>query len=395
MIRKIPLIAAVLLCAVQFYAQSTDPVVLSYQRNFVRASMSTKIELLNDASRISSINMAQLYVDALGFAVDSLPVLGSDAQLMELASVAASRASSYQDSAILPAIRSAFKSIPDARVRVSCLNTWSALAKGQKDEIAFLNAWYAESLDLAQKGTQPDAKVMSSCASALGKIGDASSFEVLFRGSVSNLDSSVVQASATALNAINEGYTDGILAIIAKKGIKDMYAAVSLAMKKESLSQTDRARIAAAAFETGTAITLASGDSQGSTLSALILESMGQLTALKWSEASPAVVRYFYRIQGDYKNDRGIVDLLIPVAKCMGAMQTQEAAQALSIFLGLLNSETEQKKTYNEQLLLAVIQALGDLGDKTAFDYLLYVGYLDYPESVKKASRDALARLQW
>jgi len=174
-----------------------------------------------------------------------------------------------------------------------------------------------------------------------------------------------------------------------------MYAAFSLAMKKESLSQADRARIAAAAFETGTAITLASGDSQGSTLSTLILESMGQLTALKWSEASPAVVRYFYRIQGDYKNDRGIVDLLIPVAQCMGAMKTQEAAQALSIFLGLLNSETEQKKTYNEQLLLAVIQALGDLGDKTAFDYLLYVGYLDYPESVKKASRDALARLQW
>ena len=45
--------------------------------------------------------------------------------------------------------------------------------------------------------------------------------------------------------------------------------------------------------------------------------------------------------------------------------------------------------------MLALIQALGDLGDKTAFDYLLYVGYLEYPESVKKASRDALARLQW
>ena len=393
--RKIPLIAAALLCAVQFYAQSTDPVVLSYQRNFVRASMSTKIELLNDASRISSINMAQLYVDALGFAVDSLPVLGSDAQLMELASVAASRASAYQDASMLPAVRSAFKSIPDSKVRVSCLNAWSALAKGQKDEIAFLNAWYAESLDLAQKGTQPDAKVMVACASALGKIGDASSLAVLFRGSVSNLDTSVVQASATAFNAINEGYTDGILAIIAKKGIKDMYAAFSLAMKKENLPQADRAKIAEVAFETGTGITLAGGDAQNPALSALILESMGQLTAFKWSASSPAVVRYFYRIQGDYKNDRAIVDLLIPVVQCMGAMQTQEAAQALSIFLGLLNSETEQKKTYNEQLLLAVIQALGDLGDKTAFDYLLYVGYLDYPESVKKASRDALARLQW
>jgi len=86
---------------------------------------------------------------------------------------------------------------------------------------------------------------------------------------------------------------------------------------------------------------------------------------------------------------------MIPVVRCMGAMGSSDSAQALSIFLGLLNSETEQKKTYNEQLMLAVIQSLGDLGDKTAFDYLLYVGYLDYPETVKKASRDALARLQW
>ena len=87
--------------------------------------------------------------------------------------------------------------------------------------------------------------------------------------------------------------------------------------------------------------------------------------------------------------------MILPVIACMGSMQANEAAQALSIFLGLLNSETEQKKTYNEQLLLAVIKSLGELGDKTAFDYLLYVGYLEYPETVKQASRDALARLNW
>ena len=135
--------------------------------------------------------------------------------------------------------------------------------------------------------------------------------------------------------------------------------------------------------------------SETGTHSALMAETMKSLAALKWSQASPVVVKYFYRAQGEYKDaDKG-VEVLIPVVNCMGAMATTEAAQALSIFLGLLNSETEQKKTYNEQVLLAVIKALGELGDKTAFDYLLYVGYLDYPESVKQASRDALARLQW
>ncbi|HNY22932.1 MAG TPA: hypothetical protein PKO22_12370, partial [Treponemataceae bacterium] len=127
----------------------------------------------------------------------------------------------------------------------------------------------------------------------------------------------------------------------------------------------------------------------------LLKDSMADLKRLRWSQAGSAVTKYFYSVQADYKIGKMGIDRLIPVINCMGSMQSNEAAQALSIFLGLLNSETEQKKTYNEQLMLAVIQALGDLGDKTAFDYLLYIGYLDYPESVKKASRDALARLEW
>ena len=397
MYRKFVSIIAVILSLSPLVAQSPDPVILSYQRNFIRASMSTKIELLGDASRITTVNMTPLYVDALTFALGALPVLGQDAQLVELVSVAANKLSGYQDPTALPAVRSAFKAMTDAKSRVACLNAWSALAKGQKDEIDFLNAWFSDSIAAAATGTPSDPKVLAACAAALGKVGDRSSFNALFRAATSSVDTTVVASSASALNSLTDGYADNILAIIATKRVKDMYAAFSFAMKKDALDAPVRAKIAQAAFEASTDATMppSDGQVQGQALSALILESMGQLTALKWSEASPAVVRYFYRAQGDYKNDRSAVDALIPVVRCMGAMQTPEAAQALSIFLGLLNSETEQKKTYNEQLMLAVIQALGDLGDKTAFDYLLYVGYLDYPETVKKASRDALARLQW
>lgn len=377
------------------YSQSLDPVILSYQRNFIRASISTKLELLNDASRITTINMTPLYSDALLFAGNSYSVLGNDAQLIELASVAAAKVSSYQDTTVLPSIRMVFHTIPDATVRISCLNALSVLAKGQKDEISYLNAWFSDSVEAAKKGSQNDTKTMAACATVLGKLADPSSFTVLFKAATSNIDSSVVQASVNSINQISDGYTDNILAIIAGKNIKDMYAAFSFAMKKDSLLPADKAHIADASFTAGTEMRTAGGDSQNETLAALILESMNQLTALKWSQSSPAVVKYFYQVQGDYKNDKAGIDVLIPVVRCMGAMGTTDSAQALSIFLGLLNSETEQKKTYNEQLMLAVIQALGDLGDKSAFDYLLYVGYLDYPETVKKASRDALARLQW
>ena len=54
-----------------------------------------------------------------------------------------------------------------------------------------------------------------------------------------------------------------------------------------------------------------------------------------------------------------------------------------------------QGKVFDEQTVMAVIRNLGILGDKVAFDYLLYIGYLKYPDSIKKAAKDALQNLKW
>ncbi len=377
------------------FAQSADPVILSYQRNFIRASMSTKLELLNDASRITTVVMTPLYIDALAFVHLYYPVMGTDTQLIDLAVIATVKSAGYTDASVLPVLRTVFTDIPETRLRVACLNTFAVLAKGQKDYISFLNNWFTDSLSASLSGTPTDVKTLTACAVALGRIADASSFQSLFKGATSSLDSSIVGASGTALNAISDSYTDNILAIIAQKHLKEAYTAFSFAMKKDSLPAAEKGRIAEASFAFGIEVLPSVTENNSVVLPALIRESMEQLTALKWSQASPLVVKYFYQKQSDYKNEKANVEVLVPVIQCMGAMGTTDAAQALSIFLGLLNSDTEQKKTYNEQLMLAVIQAVGDLGDKSAFDYLLYVGYLDYPETVKKASRDALARLQW
>ena len=393
MFKKPIFVSLILMCSISVFAQSSDPVVLSYQRNFIRASISTKIELLNDASRITTISMVPLYADAVRFVTSQYPILGADAQLIEIGAVSAAKSAQYQDQSILGPIKELFAAVPDSRVRIACLNTLASVSRGRKEEVDFINKWFSESVGAALSGKTADIRVLSAAAETLGKIGASSSFAVLFEAATSSVDSSVALASTNALNAISEGYTDNILAIINGKGIKEMYAAFSFSLKKASLTNTDRGKIAEAAFTR--AVSANPSQAEEGAHTALVGESMKSLTALKWSQASPAVVKYFYRVQGEYRDSDKGVEALVPVVNCMGAMATTESAQALSIFLGLLNSETEQKKTYNEQVLLAVIQALGELGDKTAFDYLLYVGYLDYPESVKQASRDALARLQW
>ena len=74
---------------------------------------------------------------------------------------------------------------------------------------------------------------------------------------------------------------------------------------------------------------------------------------------------------------------------------SSETSVVLSQYLDFLNKKMENREPPVQTVILAVINALGGLGDKTAFDYLLYVTYLDYPEEVIAAAKNALSKLKW
>jgi HEAT repeat protein len=380
-----------LMAIVPFYTQSADPAVLSFQRNFIRAGIATKIDVLNDASRVTGVNMTPVYADALSFVRQYYPVLGNDSMLIDIAALAAKKIVVYNDPSAVPLLRSTFSLLSDAKARIACIEALASIQADTPATVAFLNDWFTASLGTASGSS--DIAVLAAGATALGKIGDTTSFDPLFQAATGTSNAGLALAASVAINALNEGYTDKILGKISEKNIQQTQAAFALAMKNEKLSASDRGIIAEAAFAAATSGK--EGDIDAAARDELTSRSLEEIKALRWSQSAPDVTKYFYARQADYRNGKIGMEKLIPVIDCMGTMQSSEAAQALSIFLGLLNSVTEQKKTYDEQLVLAVIRALGDLGDKTAFDYLLYIDYLDYPDSVKKASRDAIARLQW
>jgi hypothetical protein len=76
-------------------------------------------------------------------------------------------------------------------------------------------------------------------------------------------------------------------------------------------------------------------------------------------------------------------------------MGNSDAALALALQLGFFNSQTQRTGEFDEAIILAIINALGELGDKAAFDSLLYVSYLNYPDRIQASARDALNRLRW
>ncbi|HNY20740.1 MAG TPA: hypothetical protein PKO22_01190, partial [Treponemataceae bacterium] len=317
-------------------AQAADPVVLSYQRNFIRASISTKLELLSDASRIGTVNMTPLYVDALAFVKQYYPVLGGDSQLLDIATVSVTKIASFSDLSAETPIEEIFSLIPDARVRIACIDSLSSLPQGGH-RTEFLNNWFASAIDAA-KPDATDVKTIAACATALGRIGDGSSFDALFKAANGSADSSVIAASTMAVNSLQSGYTDKILGKISQNNLQESYAAYSLAARKENLAASDRGKIAEAAFTVAVSTPTAQSGSQiapetaavATARAGLLKDSMADLKRLRWSQAGSAVTKYFYAVQADYKSGKTGIDRLIPVINCMGSMQSNEAAQALS-----------------------------------------------------------------
>jgi len=67
----------------------------------------------------------------------------------------------------------------------------------------------------------------------------------------------------------------------------------------------------------------------------------------------------------------------------------------LGLQLGLINIRTERTGLFDSEVTLAIVQALGHIGDNAVFDHLLHISNLSYPEYIQAAAREAIDNLKW
>ena len=126
-----------------------------------------------------------------------------------------------------------------------------------------------------------------------------------------------------------------------------------------------------------------------------------QLTALnylsenRWTQASAAALSYFELSKKQYENKNLSVDQFKTVITSLKYIAPLDSVSLLISFLEELNDRTENGSQVASEIALAVINTLGAIGDKAAFDSLLAVTYLNYEESVLTAAREALSGLRW
>lgn len=129
---------------------------------------------------------------------------------------------------------------------------------------------------------------------------------------------------------------------------------------------------------------------------ALMLRSFGVVAEAGWTRASPLVPRCFAQCVRLYR--AGLVEAesfarLVFLSSHFPSVTTVEAIRScLADCNALVEGGSEQPP---EAVMLSLITALGELGDKSAFDDLLYVTYLGYSDSVVAKARESLSRLRW
>ncbi|MDR1287250.1 MAG: hypothetical protein LBK08_06545 [Treponema sp.] len=398
---RIPAFALCLFCvcaavpAQEDGKEAPEPILISYERHFTRASLDDKEEVLRDAATDEQARafIGQLYEFALAFVLENAGILGQDPGMISLAAFAARGCGEAGHTAAAGILWQVFGVYRDPLVRTEVLKALGIVGKGDPSVVERLNEFLSGETGRYRSRVAVDYLAVEAAAAALGAAGDASSYPVLFAALVAGYPDGISRAAEKALAELGGDYRRFLLDMIRGGSPAEKLAAFNAGTGNERFGTAEKGEIAEAALDVGLGL---AGDSGGrGEIISLRYAAVNVLASLQWSRANALVIRHFYVVQTDYQRGAVSKERVLEAIACMGAMGTSEAAQALALQMGYINSQTERNGEYDGEITMAVVKTLGEMGDKAAFDNLLYISYLSYPEQIKAAAREALNRLKW
>ena len=279
---------------------------------------------------------------------------------------------------------------PDSETGYSILLKLGALGRGNRRIIDNLNNYLMGRNLLFKSGTAVDYMVVSSCISAIMELGDSSSYPALFSVLYAGYPEVIASEAHGALDVIRGNLLQFLMNVVENNPPEEKFAAFRAGVNSQRLSVSERGRLAERALEQGLAVNEANID-----LSAMRYSAVGALTQLRWTRANALAIRHYYRVQSDLLQNAVSKERFIEAIDCLGALGNSDAALVLGLQLGLINAKTETTGAFDPEITMAIVRALGYIGYNAAFDHLLYIGNLSYPEDIQAAAREAVARLKW
>ena len=393
--RALCIIMALLVALAAAQAQDSQKLLDTFRRNFAIASLDVKIQILQDAAGGKTApDMGLLFQQAVDFVIDNAGLISTDARFNQLAEIGAEQIGKVGFAAGRYSVWKLFKATADPQTLAKAAGALGAVGTGDAEIIGNLNRYIDTQNSLFASGKAPDATVLAACLQALGKLGDTSSFPVLFSAVNLGYSDQITAIARDALFAIRGDFAAMLLGVIKDRPLPEKKRALQMAIDSDKLTDDKKAQLAELALDISLHSSAADAAGKATLRDMRFLAGAG-LGARKWSHATPLIIEHLDMTIGEF--DKGLVDRnhLLDTMNTLGAMATHDAAVRLTQFLVLINSYTEKGKAYDDQIVFVVIANLGALGDKVAFDDLMYTQYLTYSSTVKKAARAALDKLKW
>jgi hypothetical protein len=278
---------------------------------------------------------------------------------------------------------------PDSTIGAEILIAAGKLGKKNKNIIESVNNYLTEKNTLYRSGSAVNYVMISACIISIMELNDSSSYTALFAVLCSGYPEVIKSEAQGALDLISGNLKQFLSNAIENGSPSEKFFALSAGMNSNRLTVSERGQLAELAFEQS----LTSGGNTD--LSAMRYAAIQALTALRWTRANNLAIRYFYRVQTEFQHHTVSREHFLEAIALLGAVGNSDAALALCLQLGLINARTERTGEFDEEITLAIVRALGLIGDKAAFDHLLNVSNLLYPDNILAAAGEAIDRLRW
>ena len=375
----------------QIFPQDKDSKI-----KFIKGNIVDKTKVIKESTGEDSYWLAE---KAIQFALDNKEILGNDRELDALVvSVILTITPEYVASA---------DKLSQAEILFNFTKLFNIFSSSNTVQIAVLSkilllkdsiqtTEFTEELNnyLQSDGiATADKSILKSVISTLESIGNNKSFNILFSLYINPEFKSVQNELESTLIKLAPNNIDEILYIINEKNIAKNKPLFEKIVKNSKISKNNLCEIAENLLNSS--ILYVENSTEKDDFTKLQIEVLQVLSSNNWTRASSSAISFFIFAKDKFTNGLISEEDMIKIVSSLINVAPIESISPLVSYLVELNSLTEMEKSVSIPVVEAVIKTLGAIGNKSAFDSLLGVTYLNYPESVLSAAREALAGLKW
>lgn len=374
-------------------AEKTD----NLERKFIIGNIEEKIESVQESDSSNALKMSEKGID---YALSNVEVLGSNTELSALAeasilnlikNVSIENLDNSKSKAFSIKLLEIFNKFDDGNVKITtvdCLSRFNDVKWNGTVDV------FNNYLEARYKENHPGNLLIGNIISALGNFGDSRSLSVIYNIWTNRKWPEYQQAEEKSIASLCESLQDDAKKIILYSDNSKIEEFLKMILKSDRNNNNLKENVAETALFS--AINNVESSHEFSKSFYLIQkEALEALSSAKWSHAEKIVLKNFDAAEKEYDMKFISDDEFVEIINLTAKFSTADIAEAFSKLLGEFNSRAEKTEIPSEPVALALIKSLGELGNKTAFDNLLYVTYLSYPEKVIDAAKDSLAKLKW